>query len=221
MTQEELTHLLDEHDKWHLDRSKGRKLELKNLNLKGFFIGSRDLFQAVLENIDLSESDCKAVRMAYTNLKNVNFSRANLKKADLNDCEMENVDFTGANLEEAEMMSFVIAKHLKFDDAKMNKASFIKSSMDFVSFKNALLREANFRRAHINDSSFENADCSNAEFTYATLKDCVVTGAIIEGADFSDVRHLPEEWKQAIGWHSAEQQNIRRIKEMLREEGLR
>ncbi len=61
---------------------------------------------------------------------------------------MDNVDFTGANLEEAKLMSFVLAKNITFDNAQMDKASFIKSSMDFVSFKNASLVNADFFRTY-------------------------------------------------------------------------
>lgn len=222
MTQEELNILIDKHEKWLDDRSQGKQLELNSLELKGFDISKRILINSILKNVDLSESSCEGVTFYGDSfLSCVKFCGANLKKAEFTDCEMENVDFTGANLQEAKLMGFVTAKNIKFDNAEMNKSSFIKSSMDFVSFKNASLREADFRRSHINDSSFENADLTNADMSYALLIDCNGIGANIDGAKLFDARELPENWKQKIGWYSDEQENIRRIKQHLRENPAR
>lgn len=223
MTQEELNFLMDEHDKWLHNRSQGRRLELHNVNLQGCNISKRWLIGSILENVNLSNSNCENVSFYgdNTNLKNVKFCGANLRKAEFSQSKIENIDFGDANLEEAVIDDIVIAKHLEFDNAKMDKVTFIKSSFDFASFKNTSLVNADFFRTYCYESSFENADLRKARFSYATIYDCDVKGAIIEGANFSDARDLPEEWKQAIGWYSEEQENIRRIKAYLKENPVR
>lgn len=219
INQEELNHLLDEHEKWLNDRSKGKCFEISNANLQNLDLSARNLTNAVLNNVDFSNSNFEKTSF-YGNdtiLKNISFCRANLSFSEFTDAKLENVNFSDANLKEASLMSFFVAKNIKFDNANLYKAKFIKSSMDFVSFRNALLIEANFRRAHIDDSSFENADCSRTDFTFVSLYRCQVEGAIIEGANFEDARNLPEEWKQKIGWYSEEAELKRRIKRHLKE----
>lgn len=222
MTQEELDNLLDEHDKWHNDPSRlqGKQLELRNVNLKGFNIGKRDLFKAKLEAVDLSESYCAGVRLAYAEMRHVKFCGANLNGSDLSEADMEDVDFSTAKMNEVQIHSLKNAERLVFDDAEMNKAFFVKSIVRDSSFKNARLTEADFKRAFIRNCSFERADIGAADFSHAYLVDVDGEEAKIDGANFSDARELPEQWKLAIGWYSEEQRNIRRIKEMLKEEGV-
>ncbi|MBA4123995.1 MAG: pentapeptide repeat-containing protein [Acidobacteria bacterium] len=221
MTQEELDNLLNEHQKWLEDRSKGKKLELRNLNLKSFHLADRKLYLIVLENIDLSQSNCSKTSFSSGHLRNIKFCGANLDNSDFSDVDMEDIDFSNSKMKEIQIHSLNNAERLTFDNAEMEKAFFVKSTVRNSSFKNALLKEANFKRAFIRNCSFENANVSGADFSYTYLVDVDVKGTKIDDAHFSDARELPEEWKQTIGWYSEEQQNIRRIKEMLREEGLR
>ncbi len=222
MTQKELNILLDEHEKWLKNRSQGKQLMLKDINLRGFNISKRKLISSILENVDLSVSNCEDVTFyGDTNLKNVKFCGANLKQAEFTDAILENVDFTNANLEMAEMMGFVIAKRLKFDNATMDKALLIKSHIRYSSFKETSLVGASFKGSDVWDCDFENANCTKADLTYANFVNVEAKGAKIEGADFTEAKDLPEEWKQLLGWYSEEQQNIRRIKAYLKENSIR
>lgn len=215
----------------------GSQLHLRNTDLSGLNISNTKYFvNLTLENVDLSNCNCenswlggemknvsfhkaRLSKAIFSNavLKNVDFTEVIAKEAEFDEAKMEDVDFSRANLEKADLMGLFFAKNIKFDNANLNQARFVKSSMDFVSFKNASLVETNFRRAYINHGNFENADCSKANFTFVSSDDWNVKGAIIEEANFEGARSLPEEWKQAIGWYSEEEELKRRIKRHLKE----
>lgn len=215
MTQQELNNLLDEHEKWLDDRSRGSKLELRNVDLKGFRLKEKKLYLAVLENVNLDESDCERTSFSGADLNNVTFRGAILNQTDFSESKLHEVDFTDAEMYEVQIHSLINEKNLRFDNAKMDKAFFVKSALESASFKNASLREANFKRTYISHSSFENADLTKADLSYALLLNCNGTGAKIEDADFSDARELPEEWKTAINWHNEEEQLKRLIRQKL------
>lgn len=171
---------------------------IKDLDLSGLSLAGRNLSRVSLENLNLSEADLQETWFAKSKISDVIFNKANLSNASFEEGILNNVSFLNSIMLDVEIHSLKISKNLVFDFALLDGASFVKSSIDFASFKNASLRKANLRRSEIYDSTFENADLREADFTYVVLKRCKTSGANIEGADFSDFREIPEEWKSQI-----------------------
>lgn len=114
-----------------------KQLYLRDLDLSGLNFSGRDMMESSFENVDLTRTNFEESWLKDSMLKDVNFANANLRGSTLDDSDIENVNFTGADLEEAELMGFVIAKNITFDNAKMDRASFVKSHIIHSSFKNA------------------------------------------------------------------------------------
>ncbi len=218
MNKEELDYLISEHEKWFDNNSTGSRLILTDRILRRVNLSGRRLNDAILKNIDFSNSLFIGTKMYRVKMENVVFAFSNLAESELNEAKMNNIDFSNACLEASQLADLKFAENINFNNANMKKISFIKSSLNNTNFENSSLIEADFLRANIYNSSFINADLRKANFSRVLIENCKIERANIEDADFSNASEfIPEEWKQKIGWYSEEEQLKKRVKAYLKD----
>jgi uncharacterized protein YjbI with pentapeptide repeats len=123
-TKNELKEILDKHKLWNKDKTKGKRADLHNTDLRkvdfrkadleGADLSDSDLRKANLELADLKDADLRGADLRFCNLKNARFSFSNLKKADLRCSKnIETIDLQGASLKGAIMdkkINFIVVR---------------------------------------------------------------------------------------------------------------
>jgi hypothetical protein len=93
MNKQELTEILNNHQEWLKDRSRGKIADLSGADLSG-----ADLSGANLPYVDLSEASLFRVDLSSAYLSSANLSRADLSSADLSDANLSRANLFGAYL---------------------------------------------------------------------------------------------------------------------------
>lgn len=121
-----------------------------------------DLREANLREATLWKSDLKRAALMGADLSNGNLSKVNLMGADLSEATLTQVKLVDTNLSGANLM-----------EANLNQAN---------------LSGANMRGATLHLADLSNANLSAVDLHNAILMSTNLTGAIVKGADFSEVR---------------------------------
>lgn len=119
MTQDAIKEVLHQHALWLEDNSKGKRAELRGVNLNSANLYGADLRSAYLTganlyNADLRSADLKRADMTGADLTGANLSSANLTGANLSGAYLVNADLTWAVLTCADL-SVAKLKGAKFN----------------------------------------------------------------------------------------------------------
>lgn len=123
MTQEELSNILEKHEKWLNDEEGGEKADLSNADLKC----------ANLDGADLSGADLRGADLGNAYLRGANLSGANLNGADLKGADLDGADLScaylkGANLDGADLSC------ANLSSTNLSGADLSGANLDFSAF---------------------------------------------------------------------------------------
>lgn len=142
------------------------------LDLKGAFLGMRDLSQANLQSVNLG-----GAVLSYAILKEANLTSANLIGATLEKAILEN-----AMLEAARVSGSIITDaYLR--GANLNRASFEGADLSGSDLRGVVLTGANLVSANLSKASLMSADLRGANLERAKLNMAVLKGADLDGAN--------------------------------------
>lgn len=195
---------------------------LESASLKNAHLAGARLDDAVLAHADLGAASLDGVTASSANLGRVqmkdcsavaaDFSGAilhdaGLDGADLSECNLERTEITkleisGTNLSRVHAPGIVLIDSnldsVKFSEASVRDAVFLKTRFDHVDFDGADLGEAAFIDCSCRNSSFRNARAGNlrlveqcdfqgADFAGADLEEANFRSSLIESANFARV----------------------------------
>ncbi len=100
--------IVEEHKRWLLDVSTGRRADLSRRDLTGVDLRGKDLRDADLHNADLDradlqECDLRGANLSDASLVSANLHGARLSNADLSHADLRNTNLTNVELENAEL----------------------------------------------------------------------------------------------------------------------
>ena len=144
MGKEELTEILNKHEKWLLYGSGGERANLSEANLSGANLSGAILSRANLSRADLSRADLSRANLSGADLSRANLSGANLSKANLSGANLSGANLSGANLSGADLCG----SNLSGSD--LCGSNLIGSDLNGSDLSGAvgLLQTANFMRTH-------------------------------------------------------------------------
>lgn len=132
---------------------------------------------------------------AFEDFSGLDFSGADLSEIDLRYADLRNANLTGTNLEDS------MLNGSRFCHASLKGANFKYCQLHEADFTGANLTNACFTSAHAHRGvlwqaewmvpgfrsvSFRNANLTNADFRKTDIKDADFTGAVMDGALFSE-----------------------------------
>ncbi|CAK0773018.1 secreted effector protein PipB2 [uncultured Gammaproteobacteria bacterium] len=179
-----------EHQQWVVSLSReGRRLVLKDCDLRGLQMKGVDWSAAELLNVDLRDIVLTRAKLSMTT-----FTRSRMTHADLTLAEARGANFsqcllTGARLVDADFSPVVSVQNqankwfTQFVDADLSgadlsgcrcpEAKFIRANL-----AGAVLRSANLRGADLSGANLRGADLTGCDLTGATVAKADFTGAI-------------------------------------------
>lgn len=186
-------------------------LDFKGMDLTHCKMVNISFFGAYLIGADLSGTDMRRSYLNLARLENTNLSKANLTDASIFQAIFDNTNFSGANLTNARMIGTlgnvnmndaIIIKgrfgldmgnqpmgQMKFESVggKFVNANFEGADLNIADFSFGDLRGANLRNTNLYRADLRQADLTGADLTGADLTD-----ALIEGANFQDIKGLDQ-----------------------------
>ena len=106
MTPSELKRVIEEHEAWLEDSSKGKRAHLScailyDADLRGAYLNGANLRNVNLRGADLADANLRDVNLSGACLTNANLADANLRRADLADANLRGAELRGADLRDA------------------------------------------------------------------------------------------------------------------------
>lgn len=152
---------------------KGKKADLKGLNLSNIDLTGADLSYADLRGVDLSGSRLKECCLTGANLHGSNLTRVNLEKAILEETNLNEANLAKANLRQA---------YLK--GCHLTKANLQWSNLSEAELSSAHLNQANLSNANLTNGSLMGSFLTGANLSNASLSGAMLNGAWMNGVDF-------------------------------------
>jgi hypothetical protein len=103
MNQNELNEILEQHQLWLEDNSKGNRADLSRADLFRADLFRANLSYANLSGVNLSEANLYKVNLHKANLPFANLYKANLYKANLSESSLPNANLFRADLSNADL----------------------------------------------------------------------------------------------------------------------
>jgi hypothetical protein len=103
MTPEKLDEILEAHELWLMNSTKGKRADLTGADLRDAKLRGANLSGANLRHADLSDAD-----LFEANLSRAGLAYANLTCADLRHADLRHADLNGANLTDAVLPHFAL-----------------------------------------------------------------------------------------------------------------
>lgn len=147
-TKAEVNKILEDHNLWRGDRSKGKKADFSNLNLTGFNFDEISLCSVSFEDSNLTKASFRK-----TNLYGANLNGARLYEANFEGAELERANLEGANAKKANFKGAILY-HANLSDANFNYTN---------------LTGADLRNSHIYATSFFKANLKHARLPSALV----------------------------------------------------
>lgn len=146
------------------------------------------LFEAVLNDVDMSTADLSNVIAVKTIFEGCNLSNTNCADADFSEAEFISVNFSAARLYDSAMMSakikksickYILADHLQFTFSLCEESNFSYSSF----------AESNMTKTSFHSCDFTGSDLSGLNATETEFIDCEMVGVDFSGTRFVEA-HL-------------------------------
>jgi len=133
MTKEELTRILDKHQKWLNDEPGGECANLVNANLRDAHLIHTDLSSADLRNADLRGTDLRHADLRHADLRGTDLRHAKLIDADLRDADLRDADLSSANLRYDDLSGANLSS-ANLSSADLRNADLKGTNLDFSAF---------------------------------------------------------------------------------------
>jgi len=152
--------------------------DLRNLNLKRYFLKGCNLSKSNLIDMDLSNISFESINLSGAKIVRANLSNANLTKATL-----KNVDLSQANLNYAQFNDSD-CEEINLNKADLSYSCFFKANMSRANLYQSKCYQTDFTEANLESSSFGYSDCLRASFYQSNLRSSAFNGANITFANF-------------------------------------
>lgn len=172
---------------------------LAELNLRGIDLAGANLRDAVLNHVDLRDSDLRGANLWGAQMKRANLTGVDMRRADVRWADMEEVTLRYALLDGAD-----------FSDALMREADMREVKFQFGEINGAMLYQANLWKADFLKTDMIKVDLSLANLTMANLQRTDLTDASFEGANLFGVAVQEEDWLEKLAqWKVTGREAIR------------
>jgi hypothetical protein len=135
--------MLNRHQEWAEDHSKGKRLVLIAADLAGVNLQRADLREADLQRADLQRADLRGANLYEANLYGANLYGADLQRADLEEANLQRADLKGANLQRADL------REANLQRADLQRADLREADLEGANLEGADLREADLEGANL------------------------------------------------------------------------
>ena len=162
ISEEELTEVLREHEKWlDSNRKEGKRADLSYTDLSGAYLFEANLSRADLSRANLSGADLSRANLSRANLFGVDLSGANLFGADLSGADLSKADLSGAYL-------FVVdLSEASLFEIDLSEANLLRANLFGVDLSKANLSGANLHYANLCNTKLENVKYDDATQYFA------------------------------------------------------
>jgi len=154
--------------------------DLRNLDLKRYFLKGCNLSKSDLSDMDLSKINFESINLSGAKIERANLSNANFTKATL-----KNVDLSRANLNYAQFNDSD-CEEISLNKADLSYSSFCKANMSRANLYQSKCYQTDFREANLESSEFGNSDCLRASFCKSNLRFSHFKMANITFANFQE-----------------------------------
>jgi uncharacterized protein YjbI with pentapeptide repeats len=156
------------------------RLDLREANLRGAYIGEASLLNANLQGANLQGVDLLNVNLQGANLRDASLQgayllgavllRANLEGANLQGANLQGADLRGADLRDANLKGAylkgarpqrAVLLRANLRGANLQEASLIKANLISANLKGANLRDANLSEANLRDAKVTDEQLAN------------------------------------------------------------
>lgn len=138
---EQLENILEKHEEWLKDKTKGAQADLSNADLSGLNLYDIDLRGAKLSYSDLSNTNLINSDLSYANLNNANLTNANLAKSYIHTSDLMYADLRYANLTNTDLTDSSL-EYAYLDNADLTNANLLHSNLTRASLFNVKLEGA-------------------------------------------------------------------------------
>jgi uncharacterized protein YjbI with pentapeptide repeats len=152
--------------------------DLRNLDLKRYFLKGCNLSKSILSDMDLHN-----INFESTNLSDAKIARANLSNVNLANANLRNVDLSQANLNYARL-HHSDCEEINLNDADLSYSYFFKANMIRANLYQSKCYQTDFTGANLESSVFGYSHCLRASFYQSNLRYSVFNGANITFANF-------------------------------------
>ncbi len=142
---------------------------------------------AQLNNAQLSGACLNSAFLTGANLSGADLRNADLTEAALSGADLTEADLTGAKLYEAKLQGTKL-NGAKLAGAKLNGADLADANLSGADLSGAQLCGANLQGAHLNGANLSRANLMNAQLMMTNLEQANLSGCLIRGVCFREVR---------------------------------
>lgn len=192
----DLEKMLEEHQKWLKDRSKGSRAILSGMDLSNMDLSGMDFSYAEMMNTNLMSSNLSGANFSSSFMPHVFLHGAKLDGAILDSAYCKNADISHASVKQCSARGTIFTNACAWDsdfsDSDMAEADFILSSVCDCDFSGCNLEKAYFAYADLDNAVFRGANLKEAKLCdvsrafWSDFSDADMTGATVNYTDFDE-----------------------------------
>ncbi len=201
ISQEELNEIIAKHAMYLRGQSGGARAiiqfrDISQANLRAVDLSQADFTGSMFIETDLSNSVFVGASFFACDLRNANLFEANLSRADLRGAYIAGADLTRANLNEADLRTGKIMKRAENGSIEDRKYSGSKGPVTVLAGANML--ETNMVKVNASEADFTDANLCGANLTQADIQSACFESANLTDGDLSGANLSKTSFKSSI-----------------------